>query len=108
MEKFVVRPALDGSGKPLIEFLGNHRSENFPSVLTLLERELPEFTARGENPVLDDFIWKCTFAEGSFELSDDWGGLFVLPEENPENVVVVVAAALERSGHFCRVTKYDT
>lgn len=73
-------------------------------MLTVLERELPGFKAYGEDPVLDDFIWKCTFAEGSFEISDDWGGLFILPKEFPDRVVTAVAAALERSGYFRNIT----
>ena len=44
MEEFVVRPAYV-SGKPLIEFRGEHRSDSFPKVLALLERFLPEFQA---------------------------------------------------------------
>jgi len=70
----------------------------------LLERELPAFDWRAQTPVTDDFIWNCTYAGGSFELSDDWGGLFILPRERPDQVVAVVAAALERTGWFCRQT----
>ncbi|WP_223904440.1 hypothetical protein [Rhodoferax lithotrophicus] len=105
MEEFVIRPALDGSGRPLIEFHGDHRSEKFPKVLSLLQQWLPEFRAHAEPPVCDDFIWKCSFSGGEFDLSDDWGGLFVIPKEQSEDVVSTVAAALENSGVFRRVPK---
>ena len=101
MEEFVVRPAYV-SGKPLIEFRGDHRSDSFPKVLALLERFLPEFQAQGSNPAPDDFVWVCSFSEGQFELSDDWGGLFVIPLTEAERVVSAVADVLERSGAFRR------
>jgi len=102
MEHFIVRPMLDGSGQPLIEFRGAHRSENFPKILTLLERHLPGFKATGSSPAPDDFLWSCTYASGTFELSDDWGGLFILPRSNHAHVVGDVSVALESSGQFCR------
>ena len=102
MEEFVVRPA-HVSGQSLIEFLGDHRSDGYPKVLSLLERLLPGFQAQGNNPALDDLVWTCSFSTGRFELSDDWGGLFVIPLAEPEQVVSIVAEALERSGAFRRV-----
>jgi hypothetical protein len=101
MEEFVVRPAYV-SGKPLIEFRGDHRSDSFPNVLALLERSLPEFQAQGSSPAPDDFVWVCSFSAGRFELLDDWGGLFVVPLTEVERVVYAVAAVLERSGAFRR------
>ena len=101
MEEFVVRPAY-ASGKPLIEFRGDHRSDSFPNVLALLERSLPEFQVQGSNPAPDDFVSVCSFSEGRFELSDDWGGLFVIPLTEVERVVSAVADVLERSGAFRR------
>ena len=68
----------------------------------LLQRSLPEFQAQGDNPVLDDFVWVCSFSGGRFELSDDLGGLFVVPLTEAEGVVSAVADALERSGAFRR------
>ncbi len=101
MEEFVVRPAYV-SGQPLIEFRGDHRSDSFPNVLALLERCLSEFQAQGSNPAPDDFVWVCSFSEGRFELSDDWGGLFIIPLSEAERVVSAVADVLERSGAFRR------
>lgn len=101
MEHFVIRPGY-GNGAPLIEFLGDHRATFFPSVLGLLGEQLPSFSAKGEAPAPDDFLWACSYDAGQFELSDDWSGLFILPTTDPCSVVARVAEALEATGKFKR------
>lgn len=101
MEHFVIRPG-HGSGEPLIEFLGDHRSASFPKVLTLLGQQLPSFCAQGDSPAPDDFVWECSYEAGRFELSDDWYGLFILPVTDPGRVTAQVAQALEATGQFQR------
>jgi hypothetical protein len=103
MEEFCVRPAYGKPDLPLIEFRGMHRAPEFPPVLRLLSSQLPSFRSVGGLPALDDFLWNCEYTGGSFELSDDWGGLFIIPLEQPAEVARDVAAALERTGYFKRV-----
>lgn len=103
MNQFVVRPALDGSGRLILEFLGDHRSEHFPSVMLILDRRLHGFIASGSEPAPDDFLWTCSYAGGSFEISDDWCGLFILPRTHHGAVLADVTAALMASGVFERV-----
>jgi hypothetical protein len=100
MEKFRVRPAYNTPGLLLIEFCGDHRADYFPSVLKLLATQLQELSYTGSWPSPDDFLWECAYTGGTFELSDDWGGLFIIPRSNFDQVVADVSSALERSGLF--------
>lgn len=103
MNQFVVRPALDGSGGLILEFLGDHRAEGFPSVMSILDRQLSGFMASGSEPAPDDFLWVCSYLGGSFEISDDGCGLFILPRSHHAVVLADVTAALMKSGVFERV-----
>ncbi len=100
--EFVVRPSLDGSDRPLIEFRGDHRSDAYPDVLALLASSLPGFAASAGQPVLDDVVWHCAFAGGQFQLCDEWGGLFVSASSDHQHVIEAVAAALVHTGEFRR------
>jgi hypothetical protein len=102
---FVVRPCLDGSGRPLIEFLGIHRAVDYPCVHALLAQSLPGFTSAGEQPIPDDFVWQCRFDGGEFELTEDWAGLFILPKGDAERVMATVADALVKTGAFQRTSR---
>jgi hypothetical protein len=95
-----VRPCLDGSGSPLIEFLGNHCADGYPSLLALLDRALPGFAATAEQPMPEDFVWQCRFDGGEFELSEDWAGLFILPKDDADRVMALVADTLVQTGQF--------
>jgi hypothetical protein len=104
MKEFTVRPAYTKPELPLIEFRGDHRADGFPSVLRILESALQGLSVTGTSPTPDDFLWVCQYAGGCFEISDDWGGLFITPLTNTAVVVEEVAAALVCSGLFKRVT----
>ncbi len=99
---FKVRPGFDAAAHPLIEFLGDHRAPGFPSVLDTLRDHLPAFEADGHSPVPDDFLWNCRFDGGTFEMADDWAGLFIHADTGHERVIEAVADALVRSGVFRR------
>lgn len=105
--EFKVRPSLDGSGRPLIEFLGDHRAPGFPSVLLALGQGLPAFESEGHWPAPDDFLWQCRFDGGAFEVSEDWAGRFIIADDDAHRVIELVADALVRSGHFRRVAPHD-
>jgi hypothetical protein len=101
--EFKVRPCLDGSGRPLIEFMGDHRAADFPSVLLVLGQSLPGFESEGQWPAPDDFVWQCRFEGGTFELSDDWAGKFISADDDAPRVIEAVAEALAGSGLFRRL-----
>lgn len=99
MYAFIVRPGFS-SGEPLIEFRGDHRASTFPSILRILESRLADFSAQGSEPAPDDFLWEVSYSGGTFEVSNDWGGLFILPRTNSQNVISDVSSALISSGVF--------
>lgn len=105
IEEFVIRPALDGSGRPLIEFCGDHREAGYPSVVTLLSQTLEGFACSAKCPALDEFVWQCHCPEGAFEVSDDWGGLFVIAKQDHARVIEAVASALENTKFFRRANR---
>lgn len=105
MNKFRVRPGYGTANLMLVEFSGDHRAEGFPPVLKLLEGQLAEFSYADSWPAPDTFLWECVYVGGSFELSDDWGGLFIIPTFNNDQVVADVSSALEASGQFCRAAE---
>ncbi|RDI96825.1 hypothetical protein DVT68_19930 [Dyella solisilvae] len=107
MEQFVVRSAVASSDRPTLKFLGDHRAPGFPGVLAILEGRLSGFRTSGSWPAPDDFLWTCSYDGGSFELSDDWGGLFILPLSAAERVLDEVSEALVASGSFERTTEND-
>ena len=72
-------------------------------MIACLRAELEGFDVVGSEAVLDDFVSRCRYAGGEFEISDDWGGLFIIPRANHSSVVEDLAAALVRSGSFERI-----
>lgn len=52
--------------------------------------------------LMDHFISYWVYAGGSFEIDDDWCGLFVLPQENNSRVASDVEQALLGSGLFVK------
>jgi hypothetical protein len=52
--------------------------------------------------LIDHFISYWVYAGGSYEIDDDWGGLFVLPKENNSKVASDVEQALLRTGLFVK------
>ena len=99
MHTFIIRPGYS-TGEPLIEFCGDHRATDFPSVIHLLGQQLANFSAKGSEPAPDDFLWSISYSGGEFEVSNDWGGLFILPKGNCTKVIADVSAALVASGAF--------
>jgi hypothetical protein len=100
---FVVRPGYDAAALPLIEFQGDHRADDYPPMLHLLASTLPGLQATAQPNFADEYLWDCRFDGGAFEVSDDWGGLFILAKADHERVIAAVAQALERTGEFRRV-----
>ena len=100
--EFTVRPGLDAAARPLIEFGGDHRAPDFPPVLLALRDHLPGFAADAACPAHDEVVWQCSFDGGTFELADDWAGLFILARADADRVIETVADALVRSGRFLR------
>jgi hypothetical protein len=98
-----VRPGYDEAAQPLIEFRGDHRADDYPRVMRVLASALPALEATAQPDLTDDYLWECRFEGGEFEVSDDWGGLFILARRDHARVIEAIAAALERSGAFRRV-----
>jgi hypothetical protein len=101
--EFVVRPGFDEAAQPLIEFQGDHRADGFPPMLRLLASTLLGLEATAQPNFTDDHLWDCRFEGGEFEVSDDWGGLFILARRDHARVIEAIASALERTGVFRRV-----
>ena len=106
MNSFFIRPGYE-SDHDLIEFSGDHRSDNFPSVFSILENALKPSRITLEDFVIDDYVWEFEFESGIFELNDDWGGLFIIPKTNHKNVIDQLSKALVSSGYFKEI-KVDT
>lgn len=102
MNSFFIRPAY-GSEFDLIEFTGDHRSDDFPDVFYLLKCALNPTKITVEYFVTDDYVWEIEFESGIFELSDDWGGLFIIPKSNHKNVIEDISKALVFSGYFNKI-----
>ncbi len=103
--EFIVRPGFDAAARPLIEFLGDHRAPGFPSIVHVLQDELPAFEADGHRPIPDDILWQCRFDGGTFEIDEHWAGLFILAEVDADRVIETVADTLVRSGRFRRLAR---
>jgi hypothetical protein len=53
----------------------------------------------------DERVWVMSYPGVRFEVSDEWGGLFVLPVADHPRVAEDVARALEASGLFIRASE---
>ncbi|WP_106590104.1 hypothetical protein [Marinobacterium halophilum] len=106
MNLFFIRPGYE-SDHDLIEFSGDHRSDDFTSVFPILENALKPSRITLEDFVTDDYVWEFEFESGIFELNDDWGGLFIITKTNHENVINQISKALVSSGYFKEI-KVDT
>ena len=98
-----MRPGYDEAAQPLIEFRGDHRADAYPPMLRLLATTLPGLQVTAQPDFTDDVVHDCLFDGGEFEVSDDWGGLFILARRDHARVIQAIAAALERTGDFRRV-----
>ncbi len=99
MNTFFIRPGYK-SDIDLIEFSGDHRSDDFPSVFNILNNTLKPIRITMEDYVTDDYVWEFELDCGIFELNDDWGGLFIHSKTNHKKVIDQVSKALVSSGAF--------
>jgi len=104
-----LRPVYHGD-ELLIEVLGDHRSDGFPSVAGILREALN--AVREPHPDnLDDpriamsqdrFFSYWAYPGGHYEIDDDTWGLFVSANIGNEAVIADVERALLGSGHFVK------
>lgn len=106
MNAFHIRPG-HGDAIPMIEFVGDHRSDDYPDVAALLAERLdattlvsPDADAALVGLGMDMFISRWTYAGGEYDIDDSAFTLFVIPLGNRERVVHDVAQALQASGLF--------
>ncbi|MEZ8187860.1 hypothetical protein ACED29_18815 [Shewanella sp. 5S214] len=99
MNSFFIRPGYK-SDHDLIEFSGDHRSDDFPDVFYILKNALKPSIIIMEDYVTDDYVWVFEFESGIFELNDDWGGLFIIPKTNHKKVINQISKTLVSSGSF--------
>lgn len=109
MEQFCVRPG-NKTKKLLIEFLGNHRSEDFPDVAGLLANGLDAKPIK--HPLLDtvtlaliteEFISQWKYNNGEYELDNSIGGFFIYAHENNAQVIADIENVLLASNHFVKI-----
>jgi hypothetical protein len=107
--RFLVRPVYHGD-ELLIEVLGDHRSQGFPSVAEILREAL--LAVREPHPDnLDDpriamaqdrFFSYWAYPGGHYEIDDDTWGLFVLAKAGNGGVIADLEQALLGSGKFVK------
>lgn len=102
MNSFFIRPGYK-SEFDLIEFSGDHRLDDFPDVFYILKDALNPTKITIEDFVTDDYVWEVEFENETFELSDDWGGLFIIPKSNHKNVIEQISKVLVFSGYFNKI-----
>lgn len=106
METFALRPGYN-SQKLLIEFYGDHRSDSYPNVPSLLAKGLQ--AKQHKHPTLDTaricistdelISWWC-YENGAYELDDDIWGLFIHAADNNAKIMSDVEKILLASGEF--------
>jgi hypothetical protein len=108
MEKFRVRPGYK-TKELLVEFWGEHRSQNFPDIQGILAKELNAKPAK--HPALDtatlaiatdEFITLWVYENGEYELDDDIWAFFIHAPENNVQVIADIEGALLASGQFIK------
>jgi len=107
-EKFKVRPGYD-SGDLLIEFCGDHRSQDYPNIYKLLTTilcakiiEHPQLNTLDIALTADDYIYCYEYANGRFELVDDVWGCCIHSLENNYQVITDIEKALIKSTLFLK------
>ncbi|WP_067223360.1 hypothetical protein [Marinomonas gallaica] len=108
MEKFRVRPGYK-SKELLIEFWGDHRSEKFPDIQSILAQGLDAKPAK--HPILDtatiamatdEFIFLWKYKDGEYELDDDTWAFFIHAPDNNIQVISDIEKVLLASGQFIK------
>ncbi len=107
-ERFRIRPGYK-SKELLIEFCGDHRSDNFPHVSKILCKGLnsrpithPEFDTSSIALSLDRYISMWEYENGHYELDDDIWSLFILVQNKENNAQIIkdIENVLIKSGLF--------
>ncbi|MGI5310797.1 hypothetical protein [Rheinheimera sp. WS51] len=108
METFRIRPGYK-SKELLIEFWGDHRSQDFPDIQGILAKGLNAKPAK--HPTLDtatiamatdEFITLWKYKNGEYELDDDIWAYFIHASENNEQVIADIEEVLLASGQFIK------
>jgi hypothetical protein len=105
MEKFKVRPGYQ-SKELLIEFCGEHRTESFPNVSSLLAAALS--AKQEKHPVFsvetmignDRYFSYWVYQKGVYEIDDDIWACFISAPNNNVEVIEDIERALIKSGLF--------
>jgi hypothetical protein len=107
--RFWVRPIYHGD-ELLIEVLGDHRGDGFPSVVEVL-REALQAVREAHPDNLDDpciamsqdrFFSYWAYPGGHYEIDDDTWGLFVSAKVGNRAVIADLERALLGSGRFVK------
>jgi len=108
MEKFRVRPGYK-SKELLIEFWGEHRSENFPDIQDILAHGLdakpvkhPTLDTATIAMATDEFITLWKYKNGDYELDDDTWAFFIHAPDNNIQVISDIEKVLLASGQFIK------
>lgn len=107
MEKFRIRPERGGTNL-LIEFCGDHRSENYPDITMLLVdalgAEVQGHPISVETMIATDhYISSWSYKNGIYETDDDIWGYFITVPDGSLKVIANLEHALTNSGHFVKV-----
>jgi hypothetical protein len=108
MEKFRVRPG-HKSKELLIEFWGDHRSEDYPNIRKILEvglsakpKKHPSLDIVSIGLATDEFISLWEYENGIYELDDDIWAYFIMATDNNAQVISDVEQVLLKSGEFIK------
>lgn len=91
----------------LIEFCGDHRSENYPNIAMLLAdalgAELQGHPISAETMIAtDQYISSWSYKNGVYETDDDIWGYFITVPDGSLKVIADLEHALTNSGHFVK------
>jgi hypothetical protein len=104
--KFRVRPGYR-SKKLLIEFCGDHHSNEFPDVYRILSNGLnsksirhPELDTLSIALTSDEIISIWQYSNGRYEIDDDIWSLFIIAPSNNLQIIMDIESVLVASGMF--------
>ncbi len=104
--RFTVRPEYQGK-RLLIEFLGDHRSADYPNIQAIVATGLgatpkhhPTLDVLSIGIATDEYISLWHYEKGDYELDDDTWGFFILAPNNNPAIIADIEAVLLASGAF--------